>query len=94
MAQLYVYADTHAADMADLTPTLADLVNDDIITSSHKQTLALAIAPLLPCAIKIGVRTPLSIVYCEAGGRRFRVGQRGQFMPGSWRANLRTKRFW
>ncbi len=94
MAQLYVYADIHAADMSDVDQTLIDLVRDEIITSSHKQTLALAIEPLLPCAVKIGVRTPLSIVYCEAGGRRFRVGQRGQFMPGSWRANLRTKRFW
>ncbi|RPI62205.1 MAG: hypothetical protein EHM48_04480 [Planctomycetaceae bacterium] len=94
MAQLYVYADTHADAMSDVDQTLTDLVRDEIITSSHKQTLALAIEPLLPCAVKIGVRTPLSIVYCEAGGRRFRVGQRGQFMPGSWRANLRTKRFW
>jgi hypothetical protein len=94
MAQLYVYADTHADAMSDVDQTLTDLVSDEIITSSHKQTLALAIEPLLPCAVKIGVRTPLSIVYCEAGGRRFRVGQRGQFMPGSWRANLRTKRFW
>ncbi len=94
MAQLYVYADTHADAMSDVDQTLTDLVGDEIITSSHKQTLALAIEPLLPCTVKIGVRTPLSIVYCEAGGRRFRVGQRGQFMPGSWRANLRTKRFW
>ena len=94
MAQLYVYADTYASDIADLNPTLADLVNDEIITRSHRQTLADAIAPLLPCSVKIGVRTPLSIVYCEAGGRRFRVGQRGQFMPGSWKANLRTRRFW
>ena len=94
MAQLYVYADTHADAMSDVNQTLTDLVSDEIITSSHKQTLALAIEPLLPCSLKIGVRTPLSIVYCEAGGRRFRVGQRGQFMPGSWRANLRTKRFW
>jgi hypothetical protein len=94
MAQLYVYADTHADAMSDVDQTLIDLVRDEIITSSHKQTLALAIEPLLPCTVKIGVRTPLSIVYCEAGGRRFRVGQRGQFMPGSWRANLRTKRFW
>jgi hypothetical protein len=94
MAQLYVYADTYADAMSDVDQTLTDLVSDEIITSSHKQTLALAIEPLLPCTVKIGVRTPLSIVYCEAGGRRFRVGQRGQFMPGSWRANLRTKRFW
>ena len=94
MAQLYVYADTYADDIATLDETLSMLASDEIITSSHKQTLALAIEPLLPCSLKIGVRTPLSIVYCEAGGRRFRVGQRGQFMPGSWRANLRTKRFW
>jgi len=94
MAQLYVYADTYADDIAALNETLTLLEDDEIVTSSHKQTLALAIEPLLPCTVKIGVRTPLSIVYCEAGGRRFRVGQRGQFMPGSWRANLKTKRFW
>jgi hypothetical protein len=94
MAQLYVYVDTYADNTLALNETLSALVDDRIITSSHKQTLALAIEPLMPCSVKVGVRTPLSIVYCEAGGRRFRVGQRGQFMPGSWPANMKTKRFW
>jgi hypothetical protein len=94
MAQLYVYLETYADDLPSLTQALNDLVEDEIITRSHRQTLALAIEPLMPCSVKVGVRTPLSIVYCEAGGRRFRVGQRGQFMPGSWPANMKTKRFW
>lgn len=94
MAQLYVYLDAYVDDLSELTQALTDLVDDQIITRSHRQTLALAIEPLMPCQVKIGVRTPLSIVYCEAGGRRCRVGQRGQFMPGNWPANMKTKRFW
>lgn len=93
MPQLYVYADTYADSLADLQETVA-MLRDDIITGSQAATLVLALEPLLPCSIKVGVRTPLSIVYCEAAGRRFRIGQRGQFIAGSWRAKLKSKSFW
>ena len=94
MPQLYVYADEFIDD-ADALKKLADaLVSDRIVTKSHAQTLKLAVEPLLPCYVKVGVRTPLSTVYCEAGDRRFRIGQRGQFLPGAWAASMKTKRFW
>ena len=94
MPQLYVYADEFAGDVAALQALVDPLVEDRIVTRSHAQTLKLAIEPLLPCYVKVGVRTPLSTVYCEAGGRYFRVGQRGQFLPGKWAASMKTKKFW
>ena len=94
MPQLYVYADDFAQDAGELQALIDPLVDDRIVTKSHAQTLKLAIEPLLPCPVKVGVRTPLSTVYCEAGGRRFRVGQRGQFLPGAWAVSMKTKRFW
>lgn len=94
MAQLYTHITQWFDDAAALTEAIDYLKDDQIITASQLATLRDAISPLLPCHVKIGYRTPLSIVYCEAGGRMFRVGQRGAFMPGAWRANMKTKRFW
>lgn len=94
MPQLYVYTDEFIDDAGALKGMADTLVDDRIVTKSHAQTLKLAIEPLLPCQVKVGVRTPLSTVYCEAGGRYFRVGQRGQFLPGKWAASMKTKKFW
>lgn len=94
MPQLYVYVDDFAGAADGLELTLANLTNDEIITQSQAQTIQRALEPLLPCNVRIGVRTPMSIVYCEAADRRFRVGQRGAFIPGSWRASMKTQRFW
>ena len=94
MPQLYVYTDEFIDDAGALKEMADTLVDDRIVTKSHAQTLKLALEPLIPCNVRIGVRTPLSIIYCEAGGRRFRIGQRGQFLPGGWKANMKTKRFW
>lgn len=94
MPQLYIYVDDFAGAVEMLDVMLDPLVFDRVITKSQAQTLKLALEPLIPCNVRIGVRTPLSIIYCEAGGRRFRIGQRGQFLPGGWKANMKTKRFW
>ena len=94
MPQLYVYADEFIDNAGALKEMADTLVSDRIVTKSHAQTLNLAVEPLLPCYVKVGVRTPLSTVYCEAGGRHFRIGQRGQFLPGKWAASMKTKRFW
>lgn len=94
MPQLYIYVDDFAGAVDMLDVMLDPLVFDRVITKSQAQTLKLALEPLIPCNARIGVRTPLSIIYCEAGGRRFRIGQSGQFLPGGWKANMKTKRFW
>ena len=94
MARLYTYINTYFETVEDLVPALQDLARDRTLTSSQLATLRDAISLLLPCQVKLGCRTPLSIMYCEAGGRLFRVGQRGQFIPGAWRADMKTKRFW
>ena len=94
MPQLYIYVDDFAGAVEMLDVMLDPLVFDRVVTKSQAQTLKLALEPLIPCNVRIGVRTPLSIIYCEAGGRRFRIGQRGQFLPGAWAASMKTKRFW
>lgn len=94
MAQLYCHVDLTSASAADLTEALEEMALDRIITSSQRATIRSAIEPLLPCRVKIGYRTSRNIIYCEADGRFFRVGQRGQFIPGAWPANMKTKRFW
>ena len=94
MAQLYTHISTYADDAAALEEILGGMTEDQVITSSQLATLRDAIAPLLPCQVKVGYRTPLNVIYCESGGRMFRVGQRGQFIPGAWAASMKTKRFW
>jgi hypothetical protein len=94
MPRLYTYLDTTIDTPARLQRALDELRSDEIVTPTQMQTLNLALQPLLPCRVRLGVRTPLCIVYVQAGDRMFRVGQRGQFTPGAWRAHMKTKNFW
>ena len=94
MPRLYTYLDTPIDNAAQLQRALEELRSDEIITPTQMQTLELAIQPLLPCRVRLGVRTPLCIIYVQAGDKMFRIGQRGQFMPGAWRAHMKTKKFW
>ncbi len=55
------------------------------ITRNQARTLLAELTPLLPCNIKVGIRSPKSIIYVQAGERRFRIGQRAQVIDKSWR---------
>jgi len=55
------------------------------ITRNQARTLLAELTPLLPCHIKVGIRSPKSIIYVQAGGRRFRIGQRAQVINRDWR---------
>ena len=78
MPQLYVYTDEFIDDAGALKEMADTLVDDRIVTKSHAQTLKLAIEPLLPCQVKVGVRTPLSTAMVEVGVEAGYGGHRTQ----------------
>lgn len=94
MPQMTLYESRYIETAAELDDLLALLRKEKIVTSAHAQTIAHAVTPLLPCQLKVAARTPRSIIYCDAGGRMFRVGQRGEFMPGAWSAGRYNMAFW
>ena len=55
------------------------------ITRNQARTLLAELTPLLPCHVKVGLRSPKSIIYVQAGSKRFRIGQRAQLIDRPWR---------
>jgi hypothetical protein len=55
------------------------------ITRNQARVLLAELTPLLPCPVKVGIRSPKSIIYVQAGGKRFRIGQRAQLIDRPWR---------
>jgi hypothetical protein len=97
MPRLYTYIDENILSLVSLRAKLSAMRDDGDMSSGHVQTILHAIEPLLPCRVRIGFRTPKSIVYCEAGDKQFRVGQRAEFRPGPWpqsRAGKKCDSLW
>jgi hypothetical protein len=55
------------------------------ITRNQARALLAELTPLLPCSVKVGIRSPKSVIYVQAGDRRFRIGQRAQVIDRAWR---------
>jgi hypothetical protein len=55
------------------------------ITRNQARALLAELTPLLPCNVKVGIRSPKSVIYVQAGDRRFRIGQRAQVIDRAWR---------
>lgn len=59
------------------------------ITQSQLDAIMQNLLPLLPCDVKIEMRSPLSIVYVTAGDTRFRIERLGKLNPKPWNLNPR-----
>jgi hypothetical protein len=55
------------------------------ITRNQARVLLAELTPLLPCHVKVGIRSPKSIIYVQAGERRFRINQRARLVDKAWR---------
>ena len=55
------------------------------ITRNQARTLLAELTPLLPCNVKVGIRSPKSIIYVQAGDKRFRINQRARLIERTWR---------
>jgi len=61
------------------------------ITRNQARVLLAELTPMLPCSVKVGIRSPKSIIYVQAGGKRFRIGQRAQVIEGKWNASANPR---
>ena len=55
------------------------------ITRNQARALLAELTPLLPCNVKVGIRSPKSIIYVQAGAHRFRINQRARVVNQPWR---------
>ena len=83
--------------LADISDATTDVIRHQLdglrawrhITQSQADAILQNLSPLLPCDVKIEMRSPLSIVYVTAGATRFRIARQGRLNPKPWNPNPR-----
>ena len=83
--------------LADISDATADVLRHQLgglrawrhLTQSQADAILQNLLPLLPCDVKVEMRSPLSIVYVTAGATRFRIARQGRMNPKPWNPNPR-----